>query len=63
MLAAKYDFSGGNIKNAVLNAFRKLASKNSDMLTMEDLIFGANLEQGGMFNTKSQRAVVGFSAQ
>jgi SpoVK/Ycf46/Vps4 family AAA+-type ATPase len=62
MLAAKYDFSGGNIKNAVLNAFRKIASKNSDTLTLEDLIFGANLEKDGMFNPKSQRGVIGFSA-
>jgi AAA+ superfamily predicted ATPase len=61
MLATKYDFSGGNIKNAVLNAFRKLTSRNSDTLTLEDLIFGANLEKDGMFNPKSQRAVVGFS--
>lgn len=62
MLAAKYDFSGGNIKNAVLNAIRKIASKSSDTLTLEDLIFGANLEKGGMFNPKSQRGIAGFSA-
>ncbi|MEI8349857.1 MAG: ATP-binding protein [Candidatus Omnitrophota bacterium] len=62
MLAAKYDFSGGNIKNAVLNAFRKMASRNSDTLTLEDLIFGANLEKDGMFNSKAQRNVVGFSS-
>ncbi|MCX5706007.1 MAG: ATP-binding protein [Candidatus Omnitrophica bacterium] len=62
MLAAKYDFSGGNIKNAVLNAFRKITSRNSDTLTLEDLIFGANLEKDGMYNPKSQRAVVGFSS-
>jgi len=61
MLAVKYDFSGGNIKNAVLNAIRKIASKNSDTLTLEDLIFGANIEKGGMFNPKSQRGVIGFS--
>ena len=63
MLATKYDFSGGNIKNAVLNAFRKLASRNSDTLTLEDLIFGANLEKDGMFNSKSQRGIIGFIAQ
>ena len=63
MLATKYDFSGGNIKNAVLNAFRKLASRNSDTLTLEDLIFGANLEKDGMFNVKSKRDIIGFIAQ
>ena len=61
MLAAKYDFSGGNIKNAVLNAFRKMASRNSDMLILEDLIFGANLEKEGMFNPQARRNVIGFS--
>ena len=62
MLAAKYDFSGGNIKNAVLNAFRKMISRNTDTLTFEDLIFGANLEKDGMFNSKSQRGIIGFSS-
>lgn len=61
ILAAKYDFSSGNIKNAALNAFRKMASRNSDTLTLEDLIFGANLEKGGMFSSKSQRGIIGFS--
>jgi len=61
MLAARYDFSGGNIKNAVLNALRKIASRKSDTLTLEDLSFGADLEKEGMFNPKSQRVVAGFS--
>ena len=63
VLAARYDFAGGNIKNAVLNAIRKMASRNSDTLTLEDLIFGANLEQGGMFNKDSRKRVIGFAPQ
>lgn len=61
MLAARYDFSGGNIKNAVLNAFRKMASRNEGILTMDDLIFGASLEQEGMFSLKAHRKLAGFS--
>jgi AAA+ superfamily predicted ATPase len=62
-LAMKYDFAGGNIKNAVLNAVRKMASRNSDTLTLEDLIFGANLEKDGMFNKDSRKRTIGFAAQ
>jgi ATP-dependent 26S proteasome regulatory subunit len=62
MLSAKYDFSGGNIKNAVLNAFRKMAARNSDTLALEDLIFGANVEQDGMYNTNARRNAIGFSS-
>ena len=61
MLAEKYDFAGGNIKNAVLNAFRKMISRSSETLTLEDLIFGANLEREGMFNPQTKRNVMGFS--
>ncbi|MFH1621615.1 MAG: ATP-binding protein [Candidatus Omnitrophota bacterium] len=62
MLAAKYDFSGGNIKNAVLNAFRRMSSKNIETLTLDDLIFGANLEKEGMFSEKNRGKIVkGFS--
>ncbi len=63
MLAKKYDFSGGNIKNAALNAFRKMTSKNTDTLTMEDLVFGADLEKAGMYNSKTKRDIIGFAAQ
>ena len=52
-LASRYDFSGGNIKNAVLNAVRKALSKPQKMLTQEDLVFGADLEEKGMFSAKS----------
>jgi len=61
-LAEKYDFSGGNIKNAVLNAARKASSREDKILTMEDLIFGAELEKKGMFCEKNRpRVVKGFA--
>ncbi len=59
-LAEKYSFSGGNIKNAVLNALRKAASKNEKVLTMDHLHFGAKLESEGMFNSKKIGVVHGF---
>ena len=61
MLAAKYDFAGGSIKNAVLNAIRKMASRNGDTLTLEDLVFGARLEQDGIF-VKENKSKIGFFA-
>ncbi|MFA6636915.1 MAG: ATP-binding protein [Candidatus Omnitrophota bacterium] len=61
-LAEKYDFSGGNIKNAVLNASRKFAARGEKIMTMEDLVFGAELEKKGMFSEKYKTKVVkGFS--
>ena len=53
VLARDYEFSGGNIKNAVLNALMKMVSRVSDTLLMEDLIFGAKMEKDGMFTVKS----------
>ena len=49
-LADKYDFAGGNIKNAVLNALRKMVSRNGDTLLMQYLIFGADMEKDGMYS-------------
>ena len=49
-LSNKYDFAGGNIKNAVLNALRKMVSRNGDNLLMQDLIFGADMEKDGMYS-------------
>jgi ATP-dependent 26S proteasome regulatory subunit len=61
-LAEKYEFSGGNIKNAVLNAARKASSRGEKRITMEDLVFGAELEKKGMFSKKYKTKVVkGFS--
>lgn len=50
-LSNKYDFAGGNIKNAVLNALRKMVSRNGDTLLMQDLLFGADMEKDGMYST------------
>ena len=60
LLSMKYEFTGGYIKNAVLNAIRRLACRESDILTMEDLIFGADMEGNGMFNKKQKRRTIGF---
>jgi ATP-dependent 26S proteasome regulatory subunit len=60
-LAGKYDFSGGNIKNAVLNAIRRIGRDNRMTMTMSDLVFGADLEKEGMFTKKEGRRIVGFA--
>jgi SpoVK/Ycf46/Vps4 family AAA+-type ATPase len=60
-LANKYDFAGGNIKNAVLNAIRKMVSRNDDTLLMQDLIFGADMEKDGMYSALHKEPI-GFLA-
>jgi len=60
LLSTKYEFTGGYIKNAVLNAIRRLVSRKSDILTMEDLIFGGDTEKNGMFHKKQNRRFIGF---
>ena len=59
-LSKRFEFSGGNIKNAVLNAVRMSLSRNEKTLTIEDLVFGAKVEQEGMFSFKN-KAKIGFS--
>ena len=59
LLANQFEFSGGYIKNAVLNALRRLAYRNSDTLTMDDLTFGAETEKQGMFGA-GKKAAIGF---
>ncbi len=62
-LAGRYEFSGGNIKNAFLNTARKLAQKGTNIITAEDLVFGAELERKGMFSAKNKPGkVLGFAA-
>ncbi|MFA5316088.1 MAG: ATP-binding protein [Dehalococcoidales bacterium] len=62
-LAGRYEFSGGNIKNAFLNSARKLAQRSTNIITMEDLIFGAELERKGMFSAKNRsKKMLGFRA-
>jgi len=51
LLANKYEFSGGNIKNAVLNAMRKIVSRKGDTLLMQDLTYGADMEKDGMYSS------------
>ncbi len=62
ILAQEFELSGGYIKNAVLNAIRKIASENRKILTMEDLLFGARLEKDGLF-AKENKQKVGFTGQ
>ena len=61
VLAKKYDFAGGYIKNAVLNTLRRVALNKQNIVTMEDLIFGANIEKEGMFNKTKKNTVMGFA--
>ena len=61
LLARRYEFSGGYIRNAAQNALRRLSKDNRDTLTMEDLLFGANLEQEGLF-VKENKSKIGFFA-
>ncbi|NTU49641.1 MAG: ATP-binding protein [Desulfobulbaceae bacterium] len=60
-LATAYEFSGGNIKNAVLNAFRKLIQSKATRLTMGMLIAGADIEKEGLYNSKANKRFIGFA--
>ncbi|MBI4158853.1 26S protease regulatory subunit [Candidatus Woesearchaeota archaeon] len=49
-LSRRYNFSGGNIRNAILNAARVALSYNKKSLTMEDFVKGSELvEKGSLF--------------
>jgi DNA replication protein DnaC len=61
LLAKRYDFAGGYIKNAMLNALRRLALRKENRIMMDDLIFGADMEKDGMFNKDNYRKIIGFS--
>jgi len=63
LLARKYDFSGGYIKNAVLNALRRVSLNKQSIITMEDLVFGANIEKEGIFNKDKKNTIIGFATQ
>jgi len=60
-LANQFSLSGGYIKNAVLHAMRRLASEGRSTLTKDDLLFGARLEQEGIF-VKESKPKIGFFA-
>ena len=62
-LAKQYSFAGGYIKNAVLNSLRRVTLRKQGILTMDDLIFGANMEKEGMFNKENSKGVLGFAMQ
>ena len=60
-LARRYKFSGGNIKNAVLNALRRITSEGRRELKMEDLVYGAELEEKGMISRRQRKVIKGFA--
>ncbi len=60
-LGQKFVMSGGYIKNAVMNALRRLSQEKGTTITMEDLLFGAKMEQEGMF-LKENKQPIGFAA-
>ncbi len=62
-LSRKYEFSGGNIKNAVLNAARAATSAKREKLTMQDLVNGAEMERKGMFSKEKQNIIEGFACR
>ncbi|OGW69258.1 MAG: hypothetical protein A2036_03940 [Omnitrophica bacterium GWA2_50_21] len=62
-LVRRFEFSGGYIKNAVLNALRKVVFRKEDTITMDDLVWAANMEKEGLFNKELHNKVAGFTAQ
>ena len=62
LLAKRFEFAGGYIKNAVLNALRKIALRKQDMISMEDLVWSGNMEKEGLFNKAQRKGSVGFTA-
>jgi hypothetical protein len=61
-LGQKFVMTGGYIKNAVMNALRRLAQEKRTTITMDDLLFGAKMEQEGMY-LKENKGPIGFAAQ
>ncbi len=59
-LGQRFVMSGGYIKNAVLNTLRRLVKEKRSLMTMEDLLFGARMEQEGMY-LKENKQPVGFA--
>lgn len=61
-LAREYEFTGGYVRNAALTGVRKMAADKRDMLTMADLLFGAEMERDGLFVTDHRRKrITGFT--
>jgi len=61
-LSKRFEFSGGYIKNAVLNALRKVALRKQDTVTMEDLLWSGGMEKEGLFNKERPKGSIGFTA-
>lgn len=61
-LAGEFEFSGGEIKNAVKNAALMAFSKDNKRVTFEELVAGARDHEDGKFSEKkSARKIRGFS--
>ena len=60
-LAHTFDFSGGYIKNAVMNAARRIVLDKRSIMTKEDLLFGAQMEKDGLYNKELKKGPVGFA--
>ena len=61
-LGMQYSFTGGYIKNAVMSALRHMLSRESQVLEMKDLVFGAESEKKGLLRN-STKAPMGFAAR
>jgi AAA+ superfamily predicted ATPase len=62
-LARQFEFSGGYIKNAVLNALRRIAMEKRQHIQMNDLVWAGNLEKEGLFHKGFQHRISGFAQQ
>jgi len=63
-LADEFNFSGGDIKNAVQNACLITAAQKKKTLTFDELIEGAHLQSEGKYTDKSSSMPIkGFQAQ
>ncbi|HQB12697.1 MAG TPA: ATP-binding protein [Candidatus Omnitrophota bacterium] len=60
-LAKRFEFAGGYIKNAVLNAVRRVVLDRRNALTMDDLVWGAQMEHDGIFNAQMKKKNIGFA--
>ena len=61
-LGKQYSFTGGYIKNAVMSALRHMLSRESQVLEMGDLVFGAESEMKGLLRN-SVKVPMGFAAR
>ena len=59
-LGKNFVMSGGYIKNAVFNALKRVAQEKRTVITMSDFLFGATMEQEGMFQ-KEHKGLMGFA--